>query len=264
VQITQPESSSLLQTADRALQVLLEFRTPGQVHTVSGLAARLGLHRSTTSRLVTTLEARGFLERMPGEGIQLGPAAARLGRVALAGRDLVSVAKPVMDELAQETGEAVTLAVPAGREALTVAESGGRHFVSSLNWTGVRTPGHCTSDGKVLLAFGALPLPAGALEPLTPGTITDPQALERELVAVRHRGYAVARSELEAGLHGVAVPVFEAGTCVAALCISGPEYRLRAGFEEALAPKCRSAAASIERSLGAVDVAGGQMAAGAA
>jgi DNA-binding IclR family transcriptional regulator len=238
----------------------MEFRIPGQVLTVSGLAARLGLHRSTTSRLVATLEARGFLERVAGEGVQLGPAAARLGRVALAGRDLVSVARPILDELAHDTGEAVTLAVPAGHEAMTVAESGSRHFVSSRNWSGVRTPGHCTSDGKVLLAFGAIPLPSGPLERLTPRTLTEAQALERELAAVRHRGFAVARSELEAGLHGVAVPVFEAGACVAALCLSGPEYRLRAGFEEALAPKLRAAAARIERKLGAEVEPGGETA----
>ncbi|HLJ04255.1 MAG TPA: IclR family transcriptional regulator [Solirubrobacteraceae bacterium] len=261
MQITQPSApSSLLQTADRALQVLLEFRAPGEVLTVSGLAGRLGLNRSTTSRLVSTLEARGFLERLPGDGLQLGPAAARLGRIALAGRDLVSIARPVMEELAQETGEAVTLAVPAGREALTVAEAGGRHFVSSLNWTGVRTPGHCTSDGKVLLAFGAIPFPSGVLQHLTPRTITDPETLEQELAAVRLRGFAVARSELEAGLHGLAVPVFDAGSCVAALCVSGPEYRLRAGFDETLAPKCRAAAARIERKLDA----GTEVVAGAA
>lgn len=261
MQILQPESpSSLLQTADRALQVLLEFRDPGEVLTVSGLAGRLGLNRSTTSRLVSTLEARGFLERVPGEGLKLGPAAARLGRLALAGRDLVSVARPVMEELAQETGEAVTLAVPAGGEALTVAEAGGRHFVSSLNWTGVRTPGHCTSDGKVLLAFGAIPFPSRTLERLTSRTITDPAALERELAAVRHRGFALARSELEAGLHGLAVPVFDAGSCIAALCVSGPEYRLRAGFEEVFAPICRAAAARIERKLDA----GAEIVAGAA
>jgi IclR family acetate operon transcriptional repressor len=260
----QPDfSSSVLQTADRALQVLLEFRTPGQTLTVSALAARLGLGRSTTSRLVSTLEGRGFVTRVAGEGVQLGPAAARIGRIALAGRDLISIARPVMDELALQTGEAVTLAVAAGTDALTVAESGSRHFISSRNWTGVRTPGHCTSDGKVLLAFEALPFPSGELEGLTDRTITDPHALRQELATVRHRGFAVARSELEPGLHGLAVPVFEDGTCVAALCISGPEYRLRAGFEESLAPRCAEAARQLERGLGYGE-AGAQPRAGAA
>lgn len=240
----------MLQTADRALQVLLEFRAPGETLTVSALAGRLDLNRSTTSRLVSTLEARGFLERVAGEGVQLGPAAARLGRVALAGRDLAELARSVMEELALQTGEAVTLAVPAGRQALTVAESGGRHFVSSRDWTGVRTPGHCTSDGKVLMAFGAIPFPSGALDGLTRQTITDVSTLRQELAVVRHRGFGVARSELEEGLHGLAVPVFEAGACVAALCVSGPEYRLRGAFEDSLAPLCLAAARRLEHKLG--------------
>jgi DNA-binding IclR family transcriptional regulator len=122
--------------------------------------------------------------------------------------------------------------------------------VSSRNWTGVRTPGHCTSDGKVLLAFGAIPFPTASLERLTTGTITDPDALSQELATVRHRGFGIARSELEDGLHGLAVPVLDGDTCVAALCVSGPEYRLRGAFEEVLAPKCLAAAAALEHDLG--------------
>lgn len=251
MQILQPDASGpTLQTADRALQVLLEFQTPGQTLTVSALAARLGLHRSTASRLVTTLEARGFLERVAGEGVRLGREVARLGRVALAGRDLATVAKPVMDALAEQTGEAVTLAVAAGGLAVTIAESASRHFVSSRNWVGVRTPGHCTSDGKVLLAFGAMPLPTGPLEGLTDRSITERDALRRELALVRRRGFGVARGELEPGLYGVAVPVFEDQACVAALCVSGPEYRLAETLERSLAPRCLAAAHALESRLG--------------
>src|SRR5579862_5217178 len=231
-------SSATLQTADRALAVLLEFRSPGQTLTVSELATRLGLHRSTTSRLVSTLAARGFLERVAGEGVVLGREVARLGRIALAGRDLVTVAAPVVEALATQTGETVTLATAAGMEVVTVAEAAARHFVSSRNWVGVRTPAHCTSDGKVLLAFGALRLPEGELESLTARTLTDPAALRSELTTVRHRGFAVARGELEDGLYGVAAPVFEDGACVAALCVSGPEYRLSAVLETLLAESC--------------------------
>src|SRR4030081_2552950 len=118
MQIMQHPSSATLQTADRALQVLQQFRLPGEALTVSGLATSLGLHRSTTSRLVSTLEARGFLERAGGEGVRLGPGAARRRGIAVAGRELLVVAKPIMERLATETGESVTLAVPAGTEVL--------------------------------------------------------------------------------------------------------------------------------------------------
>jgi IclR family transcriptional regulator, acetate operon repressor len=244
------QTSATLQTADRALQILQQFRTPGETLTVGELATRLGVHRSTASRLVSTIVARGFLERTPGERVRLGPEATRLGGVAVAGRDLLTVAKPIMDGLAADTGEAVTLAVPAGREVLTVAESDGAHFVSSGSWVGVRTPLHCAADGKVLLAFGAAMPSGGALVRMTQRTITDHAALDGELSAVRRRGFAVARGELEEGLNGLAVPVWDGGACVAALCVSGPQYRLRGGFERTLAPACLRAARELEHALG--------------
>ena len=81
-----------LQTADRALQVLQQFRTPADALSVTEIAERLGIHRSTASRLVSTLRARGFLERTPvGDLVRLGPEVARLGRVTLASRELATL-----------------------------------------------------------------------------------------------------------------------------------------------------------------------------
>lgn len=244
------QSSSTLQTADRALQILQQFQHAGEVLAVGELASRLGLHRSTASRLVSTLRARGFLEGAPGEAVRLGPEAVRIGKLALAGRQLIAIAQPVMDRLAKETGEAVTLAMPSGEQVLTVAESGGSYFVSSGHWVGVKTPAHCAADGKVLLAFGAITPPTGELDALTSRTITDPGTLATELAAVRARGYAVAHGELEDGLNGLAAPVRDGTGCAAALCISGPDYRMNRRSESSDARACLAAADEIEQLLG--------------
>jgi IclR family acetate operon transcriptional repressor len=242
---------SMLQTADRALQVLQQFASPGEALTVTEVAERLGLNRSTASRLVGTLAARGFLERSaPHELVRLGPELARLGRIALAGRELVSVAKPLMDRLASRTGETVTLGMPAGDQVLNAAQSDGRHFVSSGRWVGLHAPPHCCSDGKVLLAFGALEVPDGRLARLASNTITDRRALVREIERVRRNGFALVDSEMEDGLVGVAVPIREGDQCVAALCVSGPTYRLHRDAVAAYVAKCRQTAAEIERALG--------------
>jgi IclR family acetate operon transcriptional repressor len=242
--------ATTLRTADRALRVLQEVGAADQALTVGGVAERLGIHRSTVSRLVGTLEARGFLERS-GERLRLGAEVARLGRVAQAGRELASVARPLADRLADETGETVTLAVPAGDRVLSVVQSDGRHFVTSGRWVGVQTASHCCSDGKVLLAFGALALPPGRLRRYARDTIVDRRALTRELERIRGQGFAVSVSELEDGLAGLAVPVRDGGACIAALCISGPAYRLDRDAIATFAPACRGAARELEERLGA-------------
>jgi DNA-binding IclR family transcriptional regulator len=200
---------------------------------------------------VSTLRARGFLEGARGEAVRLGPEAVRIGRLALAGRQLIVIAQPVMDRLAKETGEAVTLAMPSGEQVLTVAESSGSYFVSSGQWIGVKTPAHCAADGKVLLAFGAIIRPNEVFSAPTSRTITDPGVLETELAAVRARGYAIARGELEDGLNGLAVPVRDGTECAAALCLSGPAYRMERRSEPADVRACLEAAAEIEQRLGA-------------
>ena len=87
-------------------------------------------------------------------------------------------------------------------------------------------PIHCTADGKVLLAYAAVTTGRGRLKRCTDRTIVDPAALGRELDDVRERGFAVSEGEFEPGLVGLAAPVWQDGSCIAALCVSGPQYRL--------------------------------------
>src|SRR5207248_8857019 len=137
-------------------------------------------------------------------------------------------ARPAMDRMSRETGETVNLGVPHGPEVLNVAEVPSAYILScSGGWTGRRTTPHAVANGKVLMAYGAVPVP-GHLERYTAQTVTAPAALEAELAAIRRDGYATAVAELEDGLVAVASPVFDAtGACVAALSVSGPAYRMK-------------------------------------
>jgi DNA-binding IclR family transcriptional regulator len=236
-----------IQSVERALRILHAFDAPGQRLTVAELARRLDVHKSTASRLAATLVAAGFLERGgDGDQLALGPELVRLGRLAVSGRSLPDVARPVMDELAAQLGETVTLSVPEGHEALTVAQSEGTFAVGLQGWLGRRAPLHATSDGKVLLAFGAATVPDGKLEARTPDTITDRSALDAELASVRERGWGSSRGDFELGLNGVAAPVLSPdGACRAALCVSGPAYRVRARDLSSLGQRCTAAAARI-------------------
>jgi IclR family transcriptional regulator, acetate operon repressor len=238
-----------MQSADKALAIVTAFAEERPDLGVSELAAELGIHKSTVSRLLTALERRGLVRR-EGERFAPGPELARLGVLAVRGLALVGAARPPLERLAERTGETVNLAVRDGGRALNVLQVDAAHFVGVTDWTGRAAPLHATANGKALLAFGDAP-PAGRLERLTPRTIVDRGRLRAELEQTRSAGFAVAVEELELGLHAVAAPVFDAGgACVAAVSVSGPAYRLPERRLPQLGELCAAAAADVSDRLG--------------
>jgi DNA-binding IclR family transcriptional regulator len=215
------------QSAERVLALLTSFDETRDELGVTEMAKTIGVHKSTASRLAAALERAGLLARH-GRRYRLGLEVIRLGTLALRDFDFVASMQPAMDKLSHHTGETINLAVPAGTEILNVAEVPSTYILScSGSWIGRRTKPHAVANGKVLLAFGAIPVPR-QLERYTNQTITSREALEAELAAVRRNGYATAVAELEEGLVAVASPVLDGtGACVAALSVSGPAFRMR-------------------------------------
>jgi len=218
------------QSIDRAAQVLVHVLETEEPPTVGGLSTRLGLPKSTASRLVGALERQGLIRRDGGGG-QLVPGAVlqRYARRETGDAELVERASEALDRLAQASGETINVGVPSLGAVELLDQRDSRHFLGSPNWVGRRVPAHGSALGKVFYAFGALPVPAGSLEPLAPHTV--PTAEELALDEVRAKGYAIAVEELEPGLWAVASAVRDAsGAVVAALSISGPTVRLRRGL----------------------------------
>ncbi len=221
------------QSIDRAAELLVRVVESAEPTSVGELAETTGLPKSTTSRLVGALERQGLVQRDGRASIRPGPVLLRFaGRDDFA--DLVAASVGALDRLAAVSGETVNLgiATPLGVDQLDERDS--RHFIGSTNWIGKQVPYHCTAQGKVFLAFGAAPLPDTPLERHAPRTIVDPDALRLELEGVRARGYATTLDELEPGLWAVAAPVVDDGNAIAAVSISGPTTRLRAGLLDEL------------------------------
>jgi DNA-binding IclR family transcriptional regulator len=207
---------------------------------VNELARALGAHASTVSRLLGTLAEAGLVEREPASGrYRLGLRLARWGSAAIAGRGLRELARPLLVELAELTGETSTLSLAAGTEAVTADHVASSQSVLSQARVGRASVGHATAVGKVLLAFrpdalAALPC---ELHAFTEQTITDREALERELLVVRSRGYGEASGEREHGLHAIAVPVLDGeGELAAVLGLQGPDRFDAAARARALEP----------------------------
>src|SRR2546428_1988281 len=105
--------SATVQSADRALAILAAFSSARADLGVSELAAELGLHKSTVSRLLAVLQARGLVRR-DGDRFSPGPELARLGMVAVRSLALAQVARQPLERLARETGPTSNLAVLQG------------------------------------------------------------------------------------------------------------------------------------------------------
>ena len=240
----------------RAVRLLKAVGAHSGEPTLADLVQAVGLNKTTTYRLLTALEAEGLVERASDEGYRLGPELLALGGRALGAQDLRAAAHGELVALAKQTREAAHLEVRVGGETLILDEVMGSHRVGTTPSVGTRWPAHATSTGKVLLAaLGASDLEAFLTTPLpalTPRTITHPQALRRELLRVRERGYATGIEELEPGFMAVAVPVHSrGGQVVAAIGIGGPRVRLDPERLGAIAKTLPPFAARISQRLGA-------------
>jgi DNA-binding IclR family transcriptional regulator len=190
-----------------------------------------------------------------GEAYRLGPELFGLASRILGSGELRLAGRAELHALARATRETATLEVLVGDHVLIVEEAVGGHMVGAMPSTGTRWPAHATSTGKVLLA--ELPEPEresfleGALPSLTPKTITDAQALRRELARVRERGYAIASEELEPGFVAAGAAVRSAdGRAIAAIGVGGPKARLSADRLLALARQLPAAAGRVSARLG--------------
>ncbi len=250
--------AAAVQSVDRALLVLEILAKLGQAG-VTEIAAELGVHKSTVSRLIAVLESRGYVEQVSDRGkYRLGFSIARLARASSGHLDLVKLSQDVCDSLAAEVGETTNLAVLDADRIINIAEAIGPAEITLRTWVGQSCPAHATSSGKVLLAgLDAADVRfrlASVLESFTQNTVVKIADLQRELAIVRERGWACVTEELEVGLNAVAAPVHDADAqVIAALSVSGPSYRMGpAQFEEA-AKQTIAAGDAISRRLGWVE-----------
>lgn len=232
-QSVDPPSAHPVDTVGKALALLTRLGDYPAGATASDLARQLDYPLSTAHRLLRALVRDGYVRfedstRRYSLGLRVFQLARNVSRV----RGFSGLATPILDHVSVVTREATMLTVLDGEQQLYVYCNGGPQQVSVVGEPGKHGPLHCTSQGKVLLAFapddvreyllGRLPL-----ERLGPNAITDRNALRREIELVRTRGYAVADEEHEAGIRAIGVPVLDGGQrALAAIAIAAPAFRM--------------------------------------
>ena len=200
---------------DRALSVLSAFRSGDAALSVTELAERTRLYKSTVLRLLASL-AHGGLVRKTSEGLwALGPELSRLAAIYTASFSLEDVVLPVMRALVAQTGESVALHIRQGEQRLCLYRVDSPQLLRDHVQAGDVLPLDRGAGGRVLMAFGG-----------AKGKVYD---------KIRRDGYIHASSDRVPGLVGVSAPVWRGdGQLVGALTLTVPEGRFREVFVEQL------------------------------
>jgi DNA-binding IclR family transcriptional regulator len=217
-----------VQVIQRAAAILRALQGQPEGLSLSQIAARVGLARSTVHRIVSALEAESFVvAASPNGRFRLGPGLAALA--ASTSRELVVDVHPFLVRLSRETNETVDLAVLEHDHVLFVDHIAAPRRLRAVSAIGAIFPVHCTANGKALLA--TMPgetvdrLLPSRLESLTPNTITDRAQLLRELEDVRESSVAFDREEHTIGICAVGTTVRAADGRLAAVTVPLPAQR---------------------------------------
>jgi DNA-binding IclR family transcriptional regulator len=242
---------------EKAIDVLFCFDLQHVQLRLVDISQRLGLHKSTAHRLLSLLRKKGLVVVDPSTQLySLGPALVELAWIVLRQQDLRSLCRPYLERLRQATNETVSLNMRMGNRRVCIEELPSDQEVKYSQAMGLTAPLHVGAPGKALMAF----LPADerervlatlTLEPLTPETITDLDALRSELDCTRARGYAMSIGERSPWAAAVAAPIRDrSGQTIVAVSVLGPSHRLTARKLKELGGQVIKVAGEISAALG--------------
>jgi DNA-binding IclR family transcriptional regulator len=223
---------------------------------VNEVARRVGLDKSSVSRLIATLERQRFVERVDGTtGIRLGFGLIALVAPLVADLGISTIARPQLELLARESEETVNLSIWDGRESVSVVQALGTNAITHYAMPGQRNPAHCTASGKILLAFAPEheieAILSGPLERYTEKTVTDPAVLRQQLKRIRATGHAINYGEFASDVGAVAAVVRDVDDrALGSLTITVPMYRFGPRRKDEILAMVRVAAARLSGQLG--------------
>lgn len=240
-------------SVDNALR-LLQLVGERQALRVAEAADLLGVARSTAHRLLSALRRRDFvMQDRPNGAYRPGPALNAIGLAAIGRIDLRRIARPILEELQEETNETASLAVLEGTNIRFVDAVESTRSVRVGNRTGLVRLAHTSAVGKAILAElppGELArrYPHEALATRTPASVASRDTLFAELAEIRQAGYALNWEESVEGTSAVAVALRDpTGSPVASVAIAAPSSRMRSvDAIRAFAPSVVAAARRIE------------------
>ena len=219
-----------LERAFKLLEALSEFPEGIQI---TRLAEKVDLSKSTAHRLLATLINMDYvIKDQESEKYKLGYRIIFLSRNIINNIDIISIAKPFLEELAEDVNETIHLCIQDKEEVLYVDKIESSRTIRMYSKVGNRAPMYCTGVGKVLLSgldeerFDRVADNINFVV-MTPTTITSKEQLRKEMEVIRNRGYALDDIEHEDGIRCIAAPIFDSeGKVIASFSIAGPSNRI--------------------------------------
>jgi IclR family acetate operon transcriptional repressor len=242
----------------RALDLLEVFLSQNSEVGLAQLAAATRMSRATAHRLLTTLEARRYLQRdRETRKYSLGVRVFDLGARFQHQLDIRRAALPELTSLVEQTGQAAFLCVRDGDEALCLERVGARHRVRIFALQlGERQPLHCGAAPRALLSgMSKSELLAYArrtgLPAFTAKTLSTADQLLRDARQNRERGYVLSHEDVTVGIAAVGAPVRDhSGQVIASISVSGLAAAYTPSRISELADVVRAAAERLSRQMG--------------
>ncbi len=253
------ESTKQIESVDKALSILECFSDKVTELSLKQLSEKTGLYKSRILRLCGTLMAHGFVIRLQGSLYRLGPKLMMLGKVYERSNPLISIARPILRELASITGESAKLFVIQGAKRICLVREKGTYPLTYHVEEGESFELYAGAGGKALLAYTSKEfrdqvLGEKVLQRLTPTTIVERSRLEEEFAASRAQGYASSSGEVFTEVAGMAAPVFDhENNICAALTIAGPIQRFTEDRRQEMLESLLASAGRLSQLLGYVD-----------
>lgn len=249
----------MVQSITRMFDVLEALAVADEELSLTRLQAQLRLPPPTIHRLLQALVERGYVEQN-GDSRRYGPGLKILEIAEAAKRnsrfDLCRVVRPFLQRLTDDSGESSNLVIPHDRKVVYVEQVASPRSVRMFTEVGHRAPLYCTGAGKAILSCLSRDqldayVRTVTLERLTPQTLGSVDELVRDIVQIRHHGFAVDNEEFETGVRCVAAPIVDSvGRCVAAISVSGPTTRMSRERARELGPQVREMSVLCSRQLG--------------
>lgn len=231
-------------TLAKGLQVLQAFSASDHTLGNRELARRTGMPPSTVARMTFTLTRLGFLQQLkPEDGYRLGPAVMALGYTARAGLSFLPTAEPLMQELADEVGALVALAMRDGDAVMLTRCWRPRNTPTIWLTEGHRLPLNRSSPGRAILA-------AARRAP------DDPPEVTKDRARLQSRGFLTSLGHWNENINACAVPFWPDPSQgpAAFLCGAQADILPQALLEKKVGPRLLARVRELERSLGITEL----------